>query len=347
MKLYFKFLIFSLILIACGKDEYTLKGRVLYKDKPLEDAEISVYLKIEKDKDTPPIKVSSTDKNGFFVIKLKKGRYFLTGKKKLEEQGEINMLIGNYSETPIELNSDMVLKDWSLQSVKEKESFTKGKGIKGVVRGFNDHRKVRVYVYRDTKSNLKGPDYVSVGKINKDGFFQIDLKDGVFYLSARERKGNFAGPLKEGDKSAEYTKNPIKITKNGYEDIGVLILRNIDSKKLEDIKKTGLLKENTATLKGLVVDENDKPVKNVYVMAYKESEMIGRPLSISLPTDANGNFILNLPHEGKYYIGARTKIGGPAEPGEMIGYIKGSSDKSIFIKKGETKNIKIEVKEIW
>lgn len=347
MKYLYNILIFLLFFYSCGKDEFTIKGRILYKDKPVEDAEVAVYLKIEKDKETPPLKVVATDKNGYFEVKLKKGKYFLTGKKRLEEQGEVNMLVGNYSETPIDLNANINLNDWYLQSKKDKEVFFKGTGVKGLVQGFNDFRKVRVYAYKDTKSNLRGPDYVSISKINKDGQFQMDLKEGIFYISARERKGSLAGPLKEGDKSVDYPKNPIKLVKDNYLDIGTLNLKEVDSKKLEELKKTGYLKEGSAVIKGIVVGEDGNPVKNVYVMVYKDSEMIGRPLTISLPTDAKGSFTLSLPDEGKFYIGARTKIGGPAEPGEKIGYIKGSADKSIFVKKGETKNIKIEVKEIW
>ncbi|MCX7990493.1 MAG: hypothetical protein N2999_00450 [Proteobacteria bacterium] len=348
MKTLFRLMFLSLLFLsACGKDEFSVRGRVLYNDRPLEDAEVSVYLKLEKDKERPPVKVVATDKNGFFEVRLKRGKYFLTGRKRLEDQGEIDMLVGSYSDTPIDVKSDLVLKDWTLLSKKNKEDFKKGTGIKGIVKNFKDFRKVRVYAYKDTNSGLKGPDYISFSKIDKDGQFQMDLKEGDFYISVRERKGSFAGPLKEGDRAYDYPNNPIRLTKDKYLDLGIMNLKEVDRKKLEELRKTGYLREGAITIKGVVVDENKKPVKNVYVMIYKDSEMIGRPFTISLPSKEDGTFTITLPEEGKYYVGARTKIGGPAEPGEKIGYIKGSSDKSISVKKGEIKNIIIEVKEIW
>ncbi len=335
-----------LIFFSCGKDEFTVRGRLLYKDKPLADAEVSVYLKYEKDKDKPPVRVVATNDRGEFEVRLKKGRYFLTGKKRLEELGEINMLTGNYSDKALEVNKDLVLNDWTLHSKKDKEEFKKGMGVKGVVKDFKDYRKVRVYVYTDRKSGLRGPDYIAYAKITKDGSFKIDLKEGSFYISVRERMGGFVGPLREGDRSAEYGANPIRVSE-GYADLGIIALKNLDNRKLAELKNAGYFKEGTAEVYGTIVDEEGKPLKNVYVLAYKDHEMVGRPVTISIPSGADGRFTLKLPEEGKYYIGARTKIGGPAEPGERIGSIKGSVDKSLTVKAGERKKVIIEAREIW
>ncbi len=346
MKRTVKILFLAFFIFSCGRNEFTVSGKILYKDKAVSDAEVAVYLKYEKDKDTPPVKVVATDEKGEFQVKLKKGKYFFTSRKKLEEFGEINMLVGSYSDKAVEVKGDLRLSDWMLHSKKENEEFKKGLGIKGLVKDFSDYRKVRVYVYRDRKSSLRGPDYIAQSKIDKDGSFKIDLKEGSFYISARERKGSFVGPLKEGDKSAEYSANPVKISE-GYYDVGVLRLKNLDSKKLSELKNIGYFKEGVAEVSGIVVDEDGKPLKNVYVLAYKDQEMVGRPVTISIPSGADGRFVIKLPEEGKYYIGARTKIGGPAEPGERVGSIKGSVDKSLSVKAGDRKKVVIEAREIW
>lgn len=336
-----------LFIFSCkGKDDYILKGRILFREKPLYDAEVQVFLKKEKEKETPPIKVVATDEKGEFSLKLPKGKYYLVAKKKYEEDGETDMLYGNYQDEPLELASDTVLKDWNLESKKDK-NFEKGTGIKGEVMGFKNYRNVRVYVYKDSSTGLKGPDYLNKSRVDKNGSFTIDLPPDRYFLVVRERRSGNSGLLKDGDLTGEYKNNPVLIKEKGYLDIGAITVKPVDKNKVKEINEKGVIERGSAQLSGIIVDKNGNPVKNVYVLLYDKPEMVGRPTLISTPSDRGGKFSVAIRKPGKYYIGARSKIGGPAEPGELIGTYVGSSDKGVIIDNGSNLKIKIEVVEVW
>ncbi len=344
----FSLLLFSLIILSCNKnDSYELKGKVVYNQKPLFDAEIQVFLKQEKEKETPPIKVVASDEKGEFSITLPKGRYYLVARKKYEEQGEVDMLFGNYPDNPVILEKNTVLKEWQLQSKKEKLTYSKLSGIKGNVAGFNNYRNVRVYVYKTDDTGLKGPDYITKAKIDQKGFFTIDLPEGDYFIVVRERKNSTSGLLKEGDLTGEYKQNPVNVKNNNYIDIGKIDIKLVDKNKVNEINEKGVIKKGVAELSGTVIDQKGSPVKNVYVLLYDNPEMVGRPVMISTPTKVDGKFTVSIINPGKYYVGARSKIGGPAEPGELIGTYIGSADKSIKIDKDSKIKIKIEVHEVW
>lgn len=337
--------IFLLILLfSCSKsNEFEVNGRIVFDGKPIDDCEISVFLKEEKDKTIPPVKVVATDSGGFFNMKLKRGTYFLNARKKQMIDGEVLMLVGETKK--IKVSEDINLGDWVIHSKKDSIVYEKGAGIEGKIINFTDYSKVRIYVYESTKTQLKGPDYIKEGKINRDGTFKIDLPPGKFYVAVRERERRLAGPLSKNDKTAVYEKNPVMIQKGSYTNLGNIKLFTVDAKKLSDVMEKGIFKDGYAVL-GSVYMRDRKLNKKMYILAYENQEMIGKPVSIAT-TDQNGNFKLILPHEGKFYIGARSRLGGPVEPGEYIGSYIGSNDKAIFVKKDKNINIKIEVNEVW
>jgi hypothetical protein len=338
------FILFLLLLISCSKsDDFEVHGRVLFEGKPIYDCEISIFIKEEKDKTIPPIKVVATDENGIFSVKLKKGTYYFNARKRHTIDGETVMLVGDTKK--IEVLNNVNIGDWTLYSKKDSKTYAKGTGIEGKVINFTDFSKVRIYIYNNQKTQLRGPDYIKEGKINSDGTFKVDLPEGKFYIAVREREKSLAGPLSKNDKSAIYEKNPVNITKGSYINLGTIKLSNVDINKLQDVTEKGIIKDGII-LTGNVYMRDKKIAKKIYILAYENQEMIGKPISVTI-TDEKGSFRLILPHEGKFYIGARSRLGGPVEPGEYIGSYMGSSDKSIIVKRGKETKINIEVNEVW
>ncbi len=340
------FILTCLLMLSCSRDsEKLVKGKVVYNNSPVNDCEISVFLKEEKDKTIPPVKVVATDENGFFTLTLKKGNYYINARKRLEQNGEVLMLVGDTKK--VSVDKDIDIGEWQLYSKKDTQVFERGTGISGVVKGFNDFSKVRVYVYKNKTTNLRGPDYFKESKILQNGAFTIDIPEGSYYIAVRERAKNIAGPLSENDKSAVYEKNPVIVKKGSYTELEKITLTKVDKERLGGVINKGIINIDGPIISGQVIRSDGKPAKKIFVLAYENQEMIGKPVSVSSPSDEHGNFKLILPAEGKYYIGARSKLGGPVEPGESVGTYTGSYDKAIYVKRGEKLNIKLEVHEVW
>ncbi|NIQ97098.1 MAG: DUF4198 domain-containing protein, partial [Desulfuromonadales bacterium] len=95
------------LVAGCTGGESGLEGELLFGDKPLAGASVEIYLKAEKDRSTLPFATASTDAQGRYRINLPTGRYFIIGKKKLNEDGRIRMLMAESPANPIEVADRM------------------------------------------------------------------------------------------------------------------------------------------------------------------------------------------------------------------------------------------------
>jgi hypothetical protein len=99
---------------------------------------------------------------------------------------------------------------------------------------------------------------------------------------------------------------------------------------------------------GRVVDTEGQPLSGLYVFAYLDSRMTGKPAYISAPTGDDGRFALHLGDGGTYYVGARSAFGGPLEPGERIGTYDADPRHAAVAAKGTTRSLgDIVVREAW
>ena len=86
----------------------------------------------------------------------------------------------------------------------------------------------------------------------------------------------------------------------------------------------------------------------IYVFAYMDSRMVGKPTYISAPTGSDGNYRLFLGTGGRYYLGARSTYGGPLEPGEWVGTYDVVADHGVRITSGASAELEdIVVREVW
>lgn len=89
-------------------------------------------------------------------------------------------------------------------------------GIEGVV--YNENAKpvsdAYIYLYRSLSTKLIGPaDFMEKSDTNGEFFF--DIPEGKYYLVVRKRAhGGDAGPLKQGDRVAIYSQNPVHVIPN-------------------------------------------------------------------------------------------------------------------------------------
>jgi hypothetical protein len=75
--------------------------------------------------------------------------------------------------------------------------------------------------------------------------------------------------------------------------------------------------------------------------------MIGRPEAMAR-TGVDGGFRLPLPGGGKYYLGARSRFGGPRQPGEWAGKLAGTPDSGLEVPSGRiVKGLTIVMEQVW
>ena len=92
---------------------------------------------------------------------------------------------------------------------------------------------------------------------------------------------------------------------------------------------------------------------SVYISTFLPSQSLGSGLLGSRPetvarTDENGGFAVELPGGGKYYLGARSRHGGPRQPGEWAGKLAGTPDSGLEVLDGRiVKGLTIVMEQVW
>ncbi len=350
------FIIFLLAVSGCkSSKESKITGLVNYNSSPFGGVNIEIYLQKSKDKSRPPFQSGETGADGTFTITLPPGRYYIIAKKRFIDSGITKMLFGEYPKNPVVLKSGKIVKlaPFSLFDMGgEKYEAAEGAGVTGKVIAANgDAKGAYLYVYPETNPNMIGPSYVVARELKADGAFKINLLPGKYHIAARQRVNRTKlGYLNIGDLTVDYKKNPMEVKSNDYLDLGELTLRPVDEKKLDGIKNDTAALEFGTKIIGNVSGEDEGPVRGVYIYAYKDSKMVGKPEAISKKSDSKGNYVLYIPASStkKYYIGARSTFGGPLEPGEYVGtYNENQEHKLDIAGKRDITGIDIIVKEVW
>ncbi|MFC1855947.1 hypothetical protein ACFL2A_05340 [Thermodesulfobacteriota bacterium] len=358
-KLFIIFLISLNLLLGCrgSEKETKIKGMVHYNGTGLSSATIEIYLKSGRDKSIPPFVSAESDASGSFTIALPPGKYFIIGKKRFMEGGITKMLVGDYPKNPVivEKNQTVEVSAFSLFNMGEdKRLDIEGSGFIG--KATSDEASLEgtfVYVYPESNSSMLGPSYVVANEIEKDGTLKVNLLPGKYNVALRKR-GNSSklGYLNVGDFAVHHPDNPLEVKQDEYFDLGMLKLHEVDKARLDKIKKDEAKFVYGTKVTGQVLNEDDEPAQGLYVYAYKDPKMVGKPHALSKKTDSNGKYTLYVTKSensnNKYYIGARTNFGGPLEPGEYVGTYNADQEHAIIVDdEKEISDINIMVKEVW
>lgn len=222
----------------------------------------------------------------------------------------------------------------------EKEEFIKVKGrvnIEGEAKGigmiafFNKE----IGPMPDLEYYVRVPDYVF--ELEKDNTFNGKISKGEYYIGISLNEKGKESPLKKGDYYFIF-KDTFNFTEQKEYDIGLISAK---PSKIESFKvKTAI--------EGIVVDENGKPVENVYVFAFLKSAKRTKPLYISEPTDSKGRFMLRLGGSGSYYLKVRERNNaGTPKQNSIIGVYGGREPKEVHVTEGEIiKGIEIKAERI-
>jgi hypothetical protein len=186
----------------------------------------------------------------------------------------------------------------------------------------------------------------AVGKTTEDGKFIIELANGSYYLSVQKKVGgDLPGPPQDGDLSGvirDKRGNPIiyKIKSGKITDIGMI--RQATVYKTPFIKLT----KGMTAITGVVKADDGLPLADAVVLVYDNPTINGKPNFISHKTGRDGKYIVQVDHEGTYYVTIRAvNGGGRPQPGDMVGSYGGETAKPVTVKMlNVTKGVDIQVR---
>lgn len=342
--------VLTVLAVGCARtsDPGRIEGRVSWGGKGVGSALVGAYPKEEQDTSIPPVGEASSRPDGSFRLDVPPGRYWLWARATLSGESRSSRLVGKAAANPIqvlpgrEATADIVLADPSGFSASAGPA---GTGVRGRVAGQGPGQgRILVAAYREGGDRPVGPGFVAARAPGPDGGFQLDLPPGRYTVTARWRaSGTDFGELSSGDRVAVVSAT---VRSGAYCETGMLVLRGLDQGRFRSLSK-GSPKTATA-VGGRVLDAEGRGVGGIRVLAFRDSKMAGKPLALSAPTGADGDFLVYLPGKGVYFLGARSRLGGPAEPGERVGSYRGEEGSGLTLAEGESKNgVEVKVEEVW
>ncbi|HEY3347524.1 MAG TPA: hypothetical protein VGK71_07865 [Nitrospirota bacterium] len=315
-----------------------VEGKVVYKELPVEGAQVFAYSEpVGLFNKEPAVKPFITGADGAFSIELPKGQFYIAAAKRLKDgkgqlaPGDLYSFYGANPMVvdparPVRLTLNMVEKP---EQKADSPSGDDKCAIEGTVTVYGQPMDgVVVFVYLDPNSAFRGLGYYMTPPTGVDGQFKMRMNEGTYYLVARKRMNReLSGPLHDGDFFGYLDVNPVVMHSGKLVHLEIPVV-----KKIERASPGG---QGRTLAAGVIKDKDGKPAQGMYACLYKNESMTDRPFIISKPTGSDGRYAIELPIGGTYYLGARSVIGGPMEPGQFFGRYGGSADHSVTVDTGK------------
>jgi len=304
---------------------FSLSGKVSVNGKGVGGAEVLLYDPLfHLPPMIPPYASAISDENGDFTFEAApEGVYVVVAKK--------DDLFSFYGRNPVRLVSDVkglalpLLKSYEIKKTEIKEG--EEEGISGRV--FWDGKPVmgaQVFAYLHTSRGLRGPGYAASELTGMDGSYSLDLPPGTYFVAARQRERYVMGSLKPGDLFGVLPVFPLVVAE------GERVSADFETVEVPTREKMSRIRGSFAKLSGRILDENGRPIQNMRAALYANAQLFNRPLAASEPSDEQGRYYLETPLSGEFTLGARQFLGGPPQPGELIGLYRGDDGSIITLK---------------
>jgi hypothetical protein len=312
---------------GCTERPGRVEGRVRWRDAGAPGITVEAWLQPESRPGTAPFASVATAADGSFALELPPGRWYLSARDLAAQAGPRRVADVAGNPVRVERGGRTRLPDLELRAVGERLPAAAGdSGIRGrALLAGAPAADAAVMVYDAARTRLAGPGYLALVRTGPDGRFQVELPPGEYRVAVRRRRaGAAAGFLQPGDASAPVGDGPVRVAAGAFTATGDVELQPVDPARLAAEAARGFQGESATAVEGVVVDRDGKPAGELFVFAFRDERMIGRPEAVAR-AGADGRFALALPGGGRYFIGARSGSGGPRQPGEWSGELAGAA----------------------
>jgi len=294
-----------------------------------------------------PLATTTSGEEGFFTLQLPRGDYYVTARKRPSGTSSVGMLYGTSGDEPVSVRAGMMEVPPIELDDRGGLGFLGGEGVD--LRGYAAHKGSALggaFVYIYPGSQRRGPGYMAKVRSAEDGSFRVKVPPGVYSITARNSRGSDGmGSVQKGDLVGEYARNPLHVGPEPVM-IGTVQLREVDILVWE--KSRWAVEEGPLSIRGTVFSEEGSPVSGVYAFLYSDHRMVGKPAAISSPTGPDGTYEIKVQDPGSYYLGARSRYGGPVEPGELMGAYDEGGIQPVELAHGKpVPDCDIVVREVW
>jgi len=348
-----------------------IEGIVFSEKGPVESPTVYAYKEFRDIRNANPSYISTAGtKKGFYTLQMLPGKYYLVASGMHNSKDYFSF----HGANPIEVkDKNLWLPFMAVQRTKEIMTDHSPALLSGKVtfRG-SPVANAQVSIYSPADDSFRGMGFLT-GTTDDNGQFRLMAEPGEYVIIARKRN-SYSGvrPLTKGDLFCYFSGNPATVMHSKETDLEIPcyprdnIEAFLDKKVYSEIsikksarnltvfqKNNSAEIENLFSIKGRVTDLNGKPLRPLYVMAYK-----GKPLHMfkmlyvrTMPeyiakTDENGYYTINAKPGNSYYLVAREFIGKAPVKNEYYGLYENNANHTVGPVKGSVAGADIAVSKI-
>ncbi len=338
---------------ACARRAGTVEGKAFAGEAPAPGAEIQFFVKAGAERSGTPFAAGTAGADGSFRIELPPGSYYVVARAAVREAGRDRTYKGEYRGNPVAVTGGGAVRGIDVEMTEMSSAGfapQAGTGVAGTVTSAD--RPVSgafVYAYPSGSGTVRGPSYAAFARTDASGRFRLLLREGAFLVVARRKGGeDETGAMGRAGASGGGEGRAVTLSAGRMEEIGAIALHAPREESRRRRAASGGQERAAAQIRGTVVRDDGSAGEGVYVMAYSDYRMIGRPYAISGKTGKEGDFVLSLPRPGTFHLGARSGRGGPVSPGEWVGTYDDDPAHAVTVRAGEMRGgVRIRVIEKW
>ena len=327
--LFFLFLLTGCATLGSPGSGLKVEGLVSRDSKSFPGALVSIYRVNDYSEGNSPVSTVTADDKGRFVLYVGPGDYIVTARA--------SGFFAYFGRNPVHVNADHGGLSLPMAPSHVPKSVPVPEGAESVegrvLLAGNPLEGAIVRAYLNARTGFKGQAYAQSAPTGPDGSYSIPLEPGSYFITAKVRAdGHRTGPLNPGDLFGALEEAPLRVPKASKSVVDLELL------KLPGAEMMARYRSGFAYITGIVRDEKGKPLAGFRPCLYNNSKMLDEPLAVGEVTGPDGRFEIRTDRAGRFWLGARERLGGPPKSGERMGHLKGEPTEGLSIGPGTAIN---------